>query len=166
MLAIVEIAVAAVEIVEGLVGSTLEDLALFYDENLVGATDGGEAVGDHEGGAALHEEVEAVLDEGLGFGVERARGLVEYEDAGVGEDGARDGEALALTAGELDAALADDGVVAFGKTLGELVDSRDGAGFEEVFFAGGGAGEFYVFADGAVEEESFLKDEAELLAVG
>ena len=70
VLAVVEVAVAAVEVVEGLVGSALDDDALLDDENLVGAADGGETVSDDEGGASLHEEVEAVLDHRLGLRVE------------------------------------------------------------------------------------------------
>ncbi len=70
VLAGVEVVVAAAEGVEGLVGAALDDLALLDDEDLVGAADGGEAVGDDEGRAALHEEAEAVLDHGLGLGVE------------------------------------------------------------------------------------------------
>ena len=71
MLAVVEVAVAAVEVVEGLVGATLDDPSLLDDEDLVGAADGGEAVGDDEGGAALHEVAEAMLDEGFGLGPTR-----------------------------------------------------------------------------------------------
>ncbi len=140
-------------------------LSLLDDEDLVGAADGGEAVGDDEGGAALHEVVQAVLDEGFGFGVEGAGGFVEDEDAGVGEDGAGDGDALALAAGELDAALADDGVVLLREALGELVDAGDAAGFHDLLFGGLRAAEEDVLADGAVEEEGLLEDDAELLAV-
>ena len=67
VLAGVEVVVTAVELVEGLVGSALYDLALFDDEDLVGSADGGEAMSYDEGGAALHEEVEAVLDHGFGL---------------------------------------------------------------------------------------------------
>ena len=59
-----------------------------------------------------HEFVQRRLDEPLGLGVERAGGLVEDQDRGVAEDGAGDGESLALAAGEVRAAFADDGVVA------------------------------------------------------
>ncbi len=110
-------------------------------------------------------KAEAGLDHGFGLGVERTGGLVEDEDARVGEDGAGDGEALALAAGELDAALADDGVVPLGEALGELVDAGDAAGFHELLFGRVGAGEEDVLADGAVEEEGLLQDDAELLAV-
>ena len=87
-------------------------------------------MGDDEGGAALHQVAEAGLDHGLGFGVQGAGGLVEDEDARVGKDGAGDGEALALAAGELDAALADDSVVLLGEAFGEFVYAGDAAGFQ------------------------------------
>jgi hypothetical protein len=161
----IEVEVSAVELVELVVGAAFDDATVFDDEDLVGLADGGEAVGDDEGGASLHEEVEAGLDEGFGFGVEGAGGFVEDEDARVGEDGARDRDALALAAGELDAAFADDGVVAFGEALGKLVDAGDFAGGHELLFSGGGTGELDVLADGAVEEECLLEDDAELLAV-
>jgi hypothetical protein len=165
VLAGVEVIVATVEGVEGLMGATFEDASLLDDQDLVGAADGGEAVGDDKGGTALHEEVEAALDEGFGFGVEGAGGLVEDEDTGVGQDGAGDGEALALAAGEFDAALADDGVVLLGEAVGELVYAGDPAGVHELLFGGLGAAEEDVLADGAVEEEGLLQDDAQLLTV-
>ena len=55
------------------------------------------------------------LDELLALGVEVAGGLVEDEDLRVGEDRAGDAEALPLPAGELEAALADERVVALGE---------------------------------------------------
>ena len=58
------------------------------------------------------QPVERPLDARFGLDVERAGGLVEDQDRRVLEDGARDGEALALAAGQRGAALADDEVVA------------------------------------------------------
>jgi len=66
--------------------------------------------GDH--GLALHQGAEARLDRGLDFAVERRGRLVEDENRRVLEDDAGDGDALALAAGQFDAALADMGVVA------------------------------------------------------
>ena len=60
----------------------------------------------------------ARLMRGLGLDVERAGRLVEDQDRRVLEDGAGDGEALALAARQRGAALADDEVVAAG-LLGE-----------------------------------------------
>ena len=53
-----------------------------------------------------------LLDGALGLGVEGRGGFVEDEDRRVLDEHAGDGEALLLAAGELDAALADDGVEA------------------------------------------------------
>ena len=55
---------------------------------------------------------ELVLDRELDLAVERGRRLVEHQDRRVLEHHARDRDALALAAGELDAALADVRVVA------------------------------------------------------
>ena len=48
--------------------------------------------------ATLSGAVECDLHNPLAHGVQRARGLVEDQDGGVLEDGAGEGEALALTA--------------------------------------------------------------------
>ena len=76
--------------------AALDDAAVFDHQNLFGAADGGEAVRDHEGGASLHQVREAFLDGGFGFGVEAGGGFVQNQDARVGQDGAGDGDALAL----------------------------------------------------------------------
>ena len=66
----------------------------------------------------------------------RLGGFVENQNARLGEECACNGQALALAAGEFDAALADDSVVAFGKALGEFIDARDAAGEEKLLFGG------------------------------
>ena len=71
---------------------------------------------EDDGGGFLGDEgVEARLDLGLGLGVEGGGGLVEEEDFRVPEEGAGDGDALLLAAGDADAALADASVVAVGE---------------------------------------------------
>jgi poly(hydroxyalkanoate) depolymerase family esterase len=73
---------------------------------------GGEPVRNGDHGLAGHQGVEARLDGGLDLAVERGGRLVEHQDGGVAQDHPGDGDALALAARELDAALADVGVVA------------------------------------------------------
>ena len=82
---------------------------------------GGQAVGDDQRGAALHQLVQRLLHQPFAFGVERAGGLVEQQDGGVAQHGPGDGDALALAAGEPHAALAEEGVEAFGQALEEFV---------------------------------------------
>ena len=61
--------------------------------------------------------VDRLLDARLGLDVERAGRLVEHQDRRVLQDGAGNGDALALAAGQLAAALAGTRVVAV--ALGE-----------------------------------------------
>ena len=65
--------------------------------------------------AVGEQRFERGLDELLGDAVEVRGGLVEYEDARVLEDHARDREPLLLAAGEAVAALANDRVIAVGE---------------------------------------------------
>ncbi len=48
----------------------------------------------------------------LGFGVHRGGGIIQDEDARILQQGARDGDALLLPAGDGHPALADQGLVA------------------------------------------------------
>jgi len=77
-----------------------QDAAILQHHDLVRVLDGREAVGDDECGAVVHQGVQRALNLAFGVGVQRGRGLVQDEDAGVLEKGARDGNALTLPAGE------------------------------------------------------------------
>ena len=106
---------------ELVMGAALADPAVGQDQDLVGMGDRAQAVGDDEARPALHQVAEARLDQPFALGVEVAGGLVEDEDPRVGIQGPGDGEALALAAGEADAALSDEGVVALGQVGDEAV---------------------------------------------
>ena len=69
---------------------------------------------------SCHQPLERVLHHLLALGVQRAGGLVEQQQRRAAQDGARDGDALALAAGEPHAALAQGGVEAFGQAVEEL----------------------------------------------
>ncbi len=77
----VELVVAAAELEQRLMRAALDDAAAFDHQDLIGAADGREPVGDDERRAALHQVREALLDQRFGFGVEAGRRLVENEDA-------------------------------------------------------------------------------------
>ena len=104
-------------------------------QDLVGGQDGGEAVGDGEGGAAGGQARQGFLNQPLGVRVEGAGGLVQNQDARVFQDGAGDGDALLFAAGELVAALADDGVIAF-RQGGDVVVDGGGLGGCDQFLVG------------------------------
>src|SRR5947209_2461435 len=118
-----EARVAALERDQLVVRATLDDLAAVEDDDLVGVSDGREAVGDRDRRAALGQPVERLLYGALGLGVERARRLVEDQDGRVAQDRAGDRDALLLAAGEAVAALADYRVVAVGDARAHVMDT-------------------------------------------
>src|SRR5262249_18348550 len=94
----------------------------------------------------------------LALAVERAGGLVKHEDAGVLEDRASDGQALALAARELDPLLADYGVVACRPADDELVAVGADRGLDHGGLGSVLAGIGDVVAQGAVEPAWQLAD--------
>jgi hypothetical protein len=142
----------------------LDDAALFEDEDAVHGAEGGEAVGDADDGAVFGEVVDGFLDFGFGLGIERGGGFVEDEDGGVADEGAGDGDALALAAGEALAAFAERGVVALRQGLDEVVRVGFAGGGDDFLAGGADFAEGDVFGDGGVEEEDVLADEREVEA--
>src|SRR5204863_471265 len=65
-----------------------------------------------------------LLDEVLAVAVEGARGFIEQQDGRVAKDRPGDGDSLPLAAGELDATLADQRVIAVLELRYELVRVR------------------------------------------
>ena len=109
-----------------LVRALLDDAAVVEHDDVAGAADGGEAVGDHDRRAAGEQPPQAGLDPALRVDVDVRGRLVEDEDARIGGERAREGDELALAGRELDAALADLGVVAV-LERGDEVVRADGA---------------------------------------
>src|SRR6202035_4754819 len=89
-------------IANALGGFVAEDLAVFDVDHAVGVFGDIGLVGYEDDGIAFFvEAVEEGHDLDAGLGVEVAGGLVGEDDGGVVDQGAGDGDALALTAGEL-----------------------------------------------------------------
>ena len=90
----------------------LDDAAALEHVDAVGVEHRREPVSnqdrDHVG--ALGDVADGAADLLLGQRVELRRRLVEHEEVRLAEQGAGDGQALLLAAGDLHPALADDGV--------------------------------------------------------
>ena len=97
-----------------LVVALRDDPTVVEHDDLIRQRDRGEAVGDHERRASRHRLGERQLDALLGRGVHRGGRVVEHQHARVGQQRARDRDALALAARDRQAALADLRVVALG----------------------------------------------------
>ena len=111
------------------------------------------------------QRLQAVLDHCFALAVEARRRLVEDQDLRVGENRARDRDALPLAARQPDAALADDRVVALLEALDELVAVRDAAHRSDLLARGVRLRVGDVLGDRAVEEEVVLQHDPEMLAV-
>ena len=133
--------------------------AAVEDGDAVGELEGGAAVGDEQGGAARHDLAQRLVDLVLDAGVDGGGGVVQEEQPGVGEDGAGEGDALALAAGEGEAVLADGGVVPVGQRGDEAVGLGGAGGLLDLLLGGVGVAVGDVGADGVGEEEAVLGDE-------
>ena len=117
------------------------------DDDAVDEHDG--AVGDLHGREALRRDehrpardgrAQRVDEQPLGLGVDGRERIVEDDDPRAGDERARERDALALAAGEVHAALADQRVVAVGQVVGELGDAGRLARFEHLLPAARRAG--------------------------
>src|SRR2546428_713400 len=117
---------------------------------------------DDDHGAALLETLQRLHNHCLGVRVDGARGLVQNEDRTVLQEGAGDGNALALAARELDPALTDLSIIALRKSDDELVGVR-GPGGRDQFVPGGLRLRVAdVFGDAGREEHRVLRHDCEL----
>src|SRR5919106_410174 len=158
----VERAVAPVERHELLVRTVLHDAAVLEDDDQVGSPDGGQAVGDDERGPAREEPPQCELDAPLRADVHARGRLVEHEDARVGEKRPRERDELALADREAATALGDLRLVAVLELEYEVLGTDGARGPGGVLVARVRPSERDVLAHRAREEESLLRDDAEL----
>ena len=112
-------------------GASLGDEPLLDDQDLIGATDGGEPVCNHKGRSTLAEVAESFLNERLALGVEARRRLVQDQDSRIGQQSPRNRHALPLPTRKLDATLADNGVVSVRELADEIIAVRDPGNFTD-----------------------------------
>ena len=116
------------------------------------ARERGGAMADDDHGAAPLETLQRVHDRRFGSRIDSARRLVQDEHRAVLQEGAGDGDALALAARELNAAFAHLGVVAPRKPDDELVSVRRVGRRLQFVFGGPGLRVGDVLGDGGREE--------------
>src|SRR5689334_20964350 len=88
-------------------GAALHDAPFLEHEDPVGVADRAEPVGDDETSPRPHEPFQRLLHDGFALRVERARGLVQDEDARVLHEGAGYRDTLPLPAGEVDPSFSE-----------------------------------------------------------
>ncbi|MBV6467016.1 MAG: hypothetical protein PGMFKBFP_02348 [Anaerolineales bacterium] len=146
------------------VAAALDDSPVGHDQDQVGAADGGESVRDHKRGASLHQAVERLLDEQFGLRVHAGGGVVQDQNARGHQQGAGDGDALALSARKRHAALAHHRLVAVREMRDEVVRLRGPRGGDDLRLARVGAAVGDVGADRVREQQRGLKHDPDLPA--
>src|SRR5271166_26134 len=159
-----DVVVGAAEREEFAVAAALDDPSAIHNTDLIRLSHRRKSVGNDNGGSALAERPQSVLDRLLGFRIERRGRLIEQDNRRVLEEGAGDRDALALTAGKLHAALAAGRVVSVFETHDEVVRiGRLGRG-DDLLLAGARPAHRDIFADRSLEQEILLRDITDLLA--
>ena len=136
-----------------------QQLTVLEHGDLAGQRDRAQPVGDDERGAPGHRLAQRLLDRLLGARVDRRGRVVEDEDARVGQQRARDGQALTLAARQRQAALADARVVALGQLGDEPVGLRPARGSLDLLARGVLARVGDVLGDRGAEQERVVVDD-------
>jgi hypothetical protein len=145
-----------------LVRALLGDLALVEHDDSPGLPDRRQPVRDHDRGATCQQTAQPLLDARLSPDVYVRRGLVEDQDARVGDRRARERDQLPLTRREMSAALAHLRVVAVRHPLDQLVRADGAGGVEDLLLGRVIATERDVVPHGAGEQEPLLRHDPEL----
>lgn len=139
-----------------------DDAAPVHDEDAVGVGGEVEVVGDHDRRTARHQAAQGFDDAAGGHRVQARRRLVEDQDRGVAQDGAGDGQALELAAGQAGRVGVDPGVVAVGECDDEVVCVGRPGRFLDRPVAGSGAAAGDVGADRVVQDEGLLREQGDV----
>ena len=142
--------------------STSRPLVQYQDT--VGVDHAGKAVRDAQGGTALNQPVKGLDDYRLVLRVHAGQGLVQYEDGRVLEQGAGNGDALLLPAGQPHGPLAYDSVVAVGQVADKIVGVGGTGRFLKLRLRSVRVPEPQVLGNGTVEQVGILGDHRNLFA--
>ncbi len=160
----VELVVEALLGEQGVVVALFNETAVVDDEHLVSLADGAQAVGDDEGGAPGHEAQERFLNVEFGARIDAARGFVQDQDARVGEEGAGDGQQLALALAEIVSLFGDLGLVALRQAADEPVGIGQFGRCSNLFIRGIETAVTDIVDYAAGKEEGVLQHDSQLLA--
>ena len=144
-------------------GAPLDDFAVIDHQDLVGVLHGLQPVGDHDDGLLPGQRLDGLRQLVLVLRVHVGGGLVQEDHRRVLHHGPGDGDALALAAGQVRAALADHGVVAVGQRRDEVVAAGLLRRGDHVLHRRVGRAEADVVGDGVAEQVDVLEHEGEVL---
>ena len=104
------------------------NVPVVHHDNTICVAHGSQTMRDHQRGSPSFELLQRCGHLTFAFGIERTGGFVQQQYGPVGEQGARNRNTLALTAGELNAAFTQIRVKALRQALDEFQRMRRRAG--------------------------------------
>ncbi len=141
-----------------IVASGFDDHAILHEVNRVGMRDGLQPMRDDDNGPIFEQACDRRLDMALGFAVQRCGRLIEQHDRCVAKKGAGDRDALALTAGQLNAVLPDRGIVTFGEARDEFVRVRGAGRSDDLGIGRSRLADGDIVADRPMKQKHILTD--------
>src|SRR6185312_1732173 len=135
----------------------LHALTFVEHQNPIGVTERREPMGDDEDGAPATDAAQVLLDDALRLIVEGARRLIQDQNAWVRHQRPRDGDALALTAGQGRAALSDRTVVCLRQLEDEIMRAGELRRFHDLRHGRIRQLDGDVFPHATVEEKTLLQ---------
>ena len=164
-LSFVQLAVNAVFLGKQLgVGTALLNSFAVHDDDFVCVLDGGQTVRNHEGGAVLAQLVQRILNVVFGHIIQRRGRFVQNQDWWIFQKDPCNRDALLLSAGQLDAALADEGVVALRQGHDVIVNICLLGSLDDLLAGSAQLAVGDVVKDGSSEQEHILLDDTDLTA--
>ena len=125
---------------------------------------GGEPVGNHQGGAPLHQALQGLLHQAFRFGVQGGGGLVQNQNRRIFVQRTGNGQALALAAGQLAGVVPQRGVNALGQGTHMLGQIGRLQALPHALFVDGRTAQSDVGGHAVVEHHHVLADHGKLLA--
>ena len=139
----------------------LHDPPVFQHHDGVGIADGGQPVGNDKHRPPLHQLIHALLDQGLGTGVDGGSGLIQDQHRRVGHRRPGNGQQLPLALGQVGAVCRHHSLI----SLGQAADKGIGIGnFHRLLHLLHGGVQFTkanVIGNGAGKEVGVLKHHAQ-----
>ena len=120
-LAVIQICIESALCQQFLMITLLDDVPILHDQNDISLTDGGQSVGNDEGGASFHHAVKGLLNLDLGTGIDGRSRLIQNQHGGKTQHDTGDTQQLLLTLGQAGTVLSDKGVVALRQAADKAV---------------------------------------------
>ncbi len=135
-----------------------DDPAPVQHHDPVGFLYRGKAMRHDQRGAAFAQSLHRLLHGPLAFGIECRGRLVQQQDRRVAQDGAGDGDALLLPAGQHDATFAHEGIVALRQGAQEIMRGSGAGGRDHLGLGRLGAAKADVLGGGGGKDHRVLRD--------